>query len=64
MKRGEKEPHTVSAPYKKKDALLQHKIYSPAQLHIAAAVGGFLQGTKVKPVGLSTNKTKAVLVTF
>ncbi len=61
---GEEQPHTVSVPYKKTDAPVQHKIYSPAQLHRAAAVEGFLQGTKVKPVGLSTNKTEAALDTF
>lgn len=39
-------------------------MYSAAQLHMSAAVGGSLQGTKVKPVGLSTRKTEAVLFTF
>lgn len=49
---------------KKEDALVQLKMYSAAQLHTSAAVGGSLQGTKVKPVGLSTRKTEAVLFTF
>lgn len=62
-KRGN-QPQIVSAPYKMKDALVQHEIYSSAQLHIAAAVGGFLQGTKVKSAGLSTHKTEAAVVTF
>lgn len=62
------QPHEISAHYKKRDAQVQHKLYS--QFHFVPQVWGFLQATKVAyfkikdSVGLSTNKTGAALFTF
>lgn len=59
MKKGGKQLFHICAPYKKKTALVQKEMYSLAPPPIAAPVGCFGQARKVKPVGLSTNKTEA-----